>query len=104
MEIKIRLLANKSLLLDEPRYIKNLSQPVLISSLRSSTSNRLVEPFMSRQIITERSFCHCAPRLYSQLPFELRTIDILSTLKKKPFFFEKAYDLENLVVKYDYKV
>ena len=58
------------------------------------------------QITIERSFSHCAPRLYNQLPFELRAIDNMSTFKKKlkTYFFEKAYDLENLVIKSDYKV
>ena len=54
----------------------------------------------------ERSFGHCAvcaPRLYNQIPFELRTIKDLSTFKKKlkTFLLEKANDLENLVLKSD---
>ena len=51
--------------------------------------------------ITQKcSFCHYAPRLYNMLLFELRKIDDLSTFKKKlkTFYFEKAYDLENLVI------
>ena len=80
---KICLLARKSLLSDQPRHNKNLLHPVPNSSLRSSASNRLYEPFLSRQITQKRSFGHCAPRLHNQLPFELRTIDDMSTFKKK---------------------
>ena len=60
-----------------------LLQPVTDSSLRGSTSIRLVEPFLSRKITIERSFCHCVPSLYNQMPFELCTIEDLSTCKKK---------------------
>ena len=45
---KLYLLAYKSLVSGEPRYVKNLKQPVSISSFCSLTSNRLVEPFLSR--------------------------------------------------------
>ena len=61
------LLAHKSLPSGEVRYIKNVLQPVPISHLCNSTSNRLLEPFLSRQITHERSFGHCAPRFYNQL-------------------------------------
>ena len=71
IEYNICLVAHKSLFSGETRYIKNLLQPVLISSLRSSTSKRFVEPVLSRQITIELSFSLCAPRLYNQLPFEL---------------------------------
>ena len=46
IEFKIFLLAHKSLLSGESRYIKNLLQPALISSLLSLTSNRLIEAFV----------------------------------------------------------
>ena len=46
IEYKKYLSAHKSLLFGEPRYSKNLLQPVQISSLRSSTSNRLIESFL----------------------------------------------------------
>ena len=106
IEYKICLLAHKSLLTGEPRYIKNLLQPVPNSSLCSSTYNILVEPFLSNQITVERSLSHCAPRLYNQLPFGMRNNDSLSTFKKnlKTYYFEKAFDLEKLVIKSDYKV
>ena len=48
IELKICLLAHKSLLSGEPRYIEIQSQPVPISSLCNSISNRLIEPFLSR--------------------------------------------------------
>ena len=106
IEYKICLLAHKSLLSGEPRYLKNLLQPVPISSLRSSASNRLIEPFLSRQITQERAFGHCAPRLYNQLPYELRNIDDLSTFKKKlkTYLFGRAYDMESLDTRHEYKV
>ena len=106
IEYKIFSLAHKSLLSGEPRYIENVLQPLPISSFHSSTSNRLIEPFLSRQITLKRSLGHSAPRLYNLLPFELRTIDELDTFKKnlKTYFFENAYDLEILVIKSDYKV
>ena len=106
IEFKICLLAHKSLLSGEPQYIKNLLQPVPISSLRSSTSNRIIESFLSMQLIIKRAFCHCTPRLYNQLPLEQRTFDDLSTFKKKLkiYLFNRAYDLENLVTNDKYKV
>ena len=106
IQYKICLLAHNSLLSCKSRYIKNLLQPVPISNLRSSTTNRLVKLFLLRQITAERSFSHCASRLYNQLPFELRTIDNLSTFKKKrkTYNFQKPYDMENLVIKSNYKV
>ena len=58
-------------------------KPVPISSLRKATSNILNEPFLLRQIIQERSFGHCAPRLNKQLPFEQRILDDLTTFMKK---------------------
>ena len=47
------------------------------------------------QITHERSFGHCVPRLYNHLPFERRTIDDLSTFKKKlkTHLYEKTYEL-----------
>ena len=51
------------------------------SSLRSSTSGRLIETFFSRQMFINRFFTHWAPRTYNKLPYELRTIDDLSTLR-----------------------
>ena len=41
-----------------------------------------------------------------QLPYELSTIDDLSTLKNKlkTYYFGKAHDLQSLVTRYDYKV
>ena len=57
-------------------------------------------------ITREHCFGHCAPFLYKQIPFELRTIDDLSIFKTKlkTNLFEKAYDLENLAIKSDKKV
>ena len=84
----------------------NPLQPFPISSLRSSASNRLSEPVLSRQVTQERYFDHCAPRLYNQLPYELRTIDDLSTFKKKlkTYYFGRAYDMETLDTRPNYKV
>ena len=105
-EFKICLSAHKSSLSGKSRYIKNLLQPVPISSLRSSRSNRLIELFLSSQISIERAFCHYAPRFYNQLPLERRTIDYLYTFKKKLkiCFLNKANDLDNLVLNTNHKV
>ena len=85
-------LAHKYLLSGEPRYIKDLLQLVPTSSFCTSTTNRIIVPFLSRQITQERAFAYCAPRLYNQLTFELRRkFDDLSTFKKilKTYLFEK---------------
>ena len=91
IEYKICSFAHKSLLSGEPWYIKNLLQPVPIWSLRSSNSNRLVEPFLSRPITIERSFSHCTPCLYNQLQFELRTMSMtcLHLKRNSKLFFQK---------------
>ena len=106
IEYTICLLAHKALLSGEPRYLKNLLQPVSNSSFRSSASNRLIEPFLSRQITQERSIGHCAPRLYNQLSYEMRTIDDLSTFKKKlkTYYFGRPYDMETIDTRPHYKV
>ena len=106
IEFKICLLGHKSLLSGEARYNNNLLQPILISSLRSSKSIRDFDIILSRQTTIERSICHCTPRVYNQLPFELLAINNFSTCKKKlkTYFLEKAYALENLVLKSDDKV
>ena len=84
IQFKNCLFAHKSLL-------KNLMERFPISSHCTSTFSRLVEPFLSRQFTIKRYFSHCAPCIYNQLSHELRTIDDLTTFKKKlkAYFFEK---------------
>ena len=42
---------------------------------------------------TERSFKHCAPKVWNKLPYEVRTCSEVSTFKKKlkTFLFEEAF-------------
>ena len=51
IEYKICLLAHESLLSGEPRYIKNLLEPIPISSHRSSTSNRYMIHFCQGKVL-----------------------------------------------------
>ena len=84
IEVKISLLVHKSLLLVEPRYIKNMLQWVLISILRSAVSSRLLDPILSGQITIQSSFCHCVPCFFNEpAEYELCTNDGLSTFMEK---------------------
>ena len=58
IESNICFLAHIFLLSGEPRYIKSLLQLFMISCLRSSTSNSLVQQFLSGRIGIECSFSH----------------------------------------------
>ena len=106
IEYKICLLVHKTLLSGQPKYLFSLLKPVTNSNLRSCTLNRLVEPFLSRQVKVNRSFAHCAPRLYNKLPHSLRTITSTNSFKKhlKTFLFRKAYNLDTQEINEDYKV
>ena len=106
IEFKICLLVHKALLSGEPKYLFDLLKPVTNTNLRSSTLNRLDEPFLSRQVSVNRSFAHCAPRLYNELPHCLRIISTTVSFKKqlKTYLFRKAYDLETEEISHDYRV
>ena len=56
-------------------------------------SIRLVEPILSRKLTFLQPFSHCAPGVYNQLPYDQRTLDDLSTFKKKrkTYFFSKRH-------------
>ena len=100
------LLTHKSLLSGELRHIQISLELNPISSLRSSTASGLVEPFLSGQMTTKRSFSHRASRVYSQPPSELRASGDMSIRenKLKSYSLETSHDMENLVIKPDYKV
>ena len=62
-------------------------------SLRSASSNLLIEPSFRLKTIGSRAF-HCvAPRLWNNLPPRMRQIDSLLSFKKdlKTLNFKEAY-------------
>ena len=99
--VKINLLAHNSLLSGELRYIKNLLHPVLISRLCSSTSSSLLSQskdiLLRVRCVSITSYRMCCP---------LSITCLLLKINSGPIFFSRkiAYNLDYLVIEYDYKV
>ena len=105
IEYKICLLTHKALHYGEPRYLAELlQQRELLPSLRSSSVRILKEPVISRLTLSNRCFSYCAPRLYNNLPIEIKNANGIDNFKQllKTYFFRKAYDLENRCMKTPY--
>ena len=105
IEYKICLLTHKALHYGEPRYLAELlQQRELLPSLRSSSVRILKEPVVSRLTLSKRCFSYCAPRLYNNLPTEIKNANGIDNFKQllKTFFFRKAYDLENRCMRTPY--
>ena len=101
IEYKICLLVFKALNCGQPSYLKDLLVPHRTDSamsLRSLDTDRLQEPFLSRAVVVDRCFEHCAPRLYNALPTEIKSQDNVSGFKKKlkTHLFRKSYDNTDL--------
>ena len=90
----IRALADKSLISTAPAYISDMLQPVSSlqrqSNLRSATNSELFVP-RTRLRVGERAFSSTAPRLWNDLPTDIKRAATLLTFKKKlkTFLFSK---------------
>ena len=102
IKYKICLLTYKALKYDEPKYLTELIQKrETLPSLRSSSVRPLEEPFISRLVSVNRSFSHCAPRLYNSLPIEVQNADGIVQFKQmlKTCIFRETYDLDDKLIK-----
>ena len=94
IEYKIILLTYKALNGLAPTYISELLHPVLHSrSLRSNSQNLLVLPKTHSVTYGDRRFSFAAPKLWNQLPEDLKSADSLFKFKKqlKTYLFQKAF-------------
>ena len=91
---KVLLLAFKSLHGLALTYLNDLLLPYIPSrTLRSSYQHLLQEPTCRLKRYGARSFQYAAPRLWNQLPSDIRGLSCLATFKRslKTFLFKKAY-------------
>lgn len=67
-----------------PRYLQELLQPYVPSrQLRSSDHCLLKVPYTSSAIIQTRAFSVAGPRLWNELPYEIRTVQSVTSFKSK---------------------
>ena len=90
IEFKILLLTFKTLNGNGPSYIRCLLSEK--KCLRSDNT-KLVIPTMNLVKTGERAFSHAAPRLWNQLPQEIRKSETIVIFKKKlkTFYFRKYF-------------
>ena len=100
IEYKILFLVFKALKYSEPTYLrKHLSRVRLETNVtirHTSDIHRLFEPRTDSKL-GERSFRYNAPRLYNNLPSDLKNIQDEENFKKKlkTYLFARSYDLED---------
>jgi hypothetical protein len=90
---KTNLLTYKCLKGTAPSYLCDLIEEYAPSrSLRSSNKHLLKEKLARSKTYGERAFSVCAPKLWNQLPLDLRCIDTIESFKKvlKTFYFKQA--------------
>ena len=98
IEYKLCTLVYQSVTGNAPTYITDMLQPVpdldRLTQLRSASKGNLVVP-RSRLKLGERAFRVAAPRLWNELPPDIRKSSTLATFKKhlKTFLFCKHYGL-----------
>ena len=95
IEYKVLLLAFKAQNHAAPVYLSDLLQPYLPArSLRSEQQNQLLQP-KSRSKHGDRAFSVCAPRLWNDLPVEIKKAGTVDTFKSllKTHLFKAAYNV-----------
>jgi hypothetical protein len=93
IDFKILLLVYKSLNDQGPQYLKELLVPYKpCRSLRSATSNQLVEPRI-HSLYGERAFSFMGPHLWNKLPSDIKSCNSINAFKKelKTHLFKIAY-------------
>ena len=94
IEFKVFTIIYKALHGQTPDYIRAMLTPNIPSrQLRSCNQNLLFEPRFRLKSAGFRSFEVAAPRLWNNLPFELRSSQLLTVFKKvfKIHLFTQAY-------------
>ena len=95
IDFKILLLTWKALNDSAPCYIQELLRPYNPSrTLRSSSDLLLTVPKTSHRTTGDRSFSYSAPKLWNNLPVEIRRMKELSKFKSaiKGHLFNEAYN------------
>jgi len=83
IQYKLLVLSYKTLLYNQPTYLRDLLTPHLpVRSLRSSHQHSLTTPFV-KSAAGRRSFSYAAPFLWNKLPTHLRTAASLSVFRSQ---------------------
>ena len=94
IEFKILLLAYKCLQGTAPSYLRELlKEYVPPRTLRSTSKNLLCEPRNNMKTYDDRSFSACAPKLWNQLPDNIRAAGSVAIFKRqlKTHLFKDVY-------------
>ena len=94
IEFKILLLAYKCLHGTAPSYLRELlKEYVPPRTLRSTSKNLLCEPRNNMKTYGDRSFSACAPKLWNQLPDNIRAAGSVAMFKRrlKTHLFKDVY-------------
>ena len=94
IEFKVLLLVFKSLNDKGPEYLRELLIRYTPSrSLRSASSNSLVEPRTKLKTYGDRAFSVMGPRLWNMLPSSIKDSNSVDTFKRalKTHYFKKAF-------------
>ena len=84
IEFKILLLAYKCLHGTAPSYLREmLKEYVPPRTLRSTSKNLLCEPRTNMKTYGDRSFSACAPKLWNQLPDNIRAAGSVAIFKRQ---------------------
>ena len=84
IEFKILLLAYKCLHGTAPSYLREmLKEYVPPRTLRSTSKNLLCEPRTNMKTYGDRSFSACAPKLWNQLPNNIRAAGSVAIFKRQ---------------------
>ena len=84
IEFKILLLAYKCLHGTAPSYLRELlKEYVPPRTLRSTSKNLLCEPRNNMKTYGDRSFSACAPKLWNQLPDNIRAAGSVAIFKRQ---------------------
>ena len=95
IEFKILLLAYKCLHGTAPSYLRELlKEYVPPRTLRSTSKNLLCEPRNNMKTYGDRSFSACAPKLWNQLPDNIRAAGSVAIIKRrlKTHLFKDVYN------------
>ena len=95
IEFKILLLTFKSMQGCAPLYLRELLvKQANIRTLRSNTKNLLQIPLTNLKRFGDRAFCAYAPRLWNELPDNIKAADSVQNFKKqlKTLLFRKKFN------------
>ena len=83
IQFKVIVMVFKCLHNEAPSYLCDLLQPRKVDSrLRSDSAIKLYQP-IARKSVGERAFSVTAPKLWNNLPTDLRNLNALSVFKRK---------------------